>query len=1810
MKRVILALLAAFGLASGGFAEEVVETTNILDLSKVQLRAQWETKFLKTTDRIPLVVDGKEIDGAYYAEPGNSKGADNWVFRTPTILFTKDVTVIGEMPADYFGLAAGANDITITFDGVTINKPDRVAALDTTVFDEAWGTVVQESTCANPAPFTVGSYTGVTLKLVNENVITTKSGRRSGSVIGIPAIEIPSGGDLTIDGEGSLYAQVLEPGINYSPALGIGYNRTAMGSLTIAGGIIVAYGGDYSAAIGKAYGCGGAADGSITITGGHVTATSGSYSAGIGGSYAAMVKDITITGGTVVAHGGSWAAGIGHGYATTVPSQANLIQMTITIGGTANVTAVGGYQAPAIGGGYNTPGGTIVIQDTATVTATAGSTAAFAIGALNDGTRVFGEDKREAGDVTVSETANVTVIGGTLPDGSMPGTLILDLATLEETSITVDKKYAMCLVRGTKEDFELTLPEGIILLIDANEADWNEETGEYDIKLKSVSCSGEFQMANFSPATPIKLIVGTVTGTMTMKAQDSSAKRYHLNVTESCDGKFNLSGACIASLPIGENILTFSPLASVTTADGLYPYTNFKSDWANGTFDLSKLTMDVCDTALDLLPEGFAATYSAENNTFVLTVPAMTTQSLTQSRKAYTTDLVLRLQGDVALNQISLYSSRMDPFVWDDSVTEMKLTLVGDSHNCIGSSGDYAAICVKESQTLTIVGAAEKPAEDAAYPSLFAYAGNGAAIGSSNGVKAGKILIPESYVQILVNSENGAGIGGGRAAIAESIEISGHEGTLIGGFSTSGAGIGTGHSSTTRASIKISGGKVAVCSVGGAGIGTGTNGKGCADIQISGGSVFARTNIAVTEEELAAFLQLPTMSNLDVQDFLQYFIVQATVPGAAIGGGQNTAFGSIEISGGTIDAGSSLASAIGGGDQYALYSGSEITETDTIEITGGTIVAHSTKAAAIGAGSVYSTAYADRVMGSVSITGGNVTATTGLDDAPAIGGTGYTGVKSIVVDVTTESGATINPTALASIGSGTAATIEPTITITQGEETISAVVAMIDGKYYATLQEAIDAATAGQTVTLLADVTIEIAADATSGYGLTIAADDQLTLDLAGYKLSYVTYKSSTTAGILNKGDLTITDSSEAGTGIITNDSKDPDTQTIPGYASNTITNGGKLTLQKGAIENVTVNGSAAYAIDTAWYDDNTTPAPTVVINDGKVIAVHDAIRLIGYSAVVTNSLQVNGGEIVGNRGVVVQLHGSDSSVAPKVDVDITGGTITATDTKYNQASVLCTTAGQSLDGIDIAISGGELNGLVEVGSGAGAVSLTMTGGHVNDTKYKGWPLLYYSSGDEVSVSGGTFNAAIPEAYCADGFIPTATTVDGVTTYGVKQGSYVAQNTTTNVKYETLEAALAEAKDGETVMLLKSTSGSGIIVPEGKYATGLTVDFNGNTYTVNEEPLAGSTGTQTQGFQLLKDNNITFKNGKIRATNPAVKMLVQNYSNLTLEGMTLDGTPSAYSTNNIQYVLSNNNGTTVLTGGTTITATDEQIAFDVCRYASYPRVAVTVADATVNGTIEVSGAVADAQSATLTLTKDANLSAATLKIANNSLGAVVTKDAAATLGAPAGFDWVAQDDGSQQLMKLDVSESFTVKPNIEVGGTVTKGELGNDGLIAITATANDGYTFVGWSGEGFTALDAKTNVTITVENQDAELIANFIPSTVYAEMTNSVAKATLAEANLIRYQDIADLSLQNPTIEVTTDADGTRIAEVGIHLMKANTLMAENGKPDWTDVLETEVEAVGYESAGGSLIKILLKPISDSNTRQFFRFISPEGVLK
>lgn len=109
-----------------------------------------------------------------------------------------------------------------------------------------------------------------------------------------------------------------------------------------------------------------------------------------------------------------------------------------------------------------------------------------------------------------------------------------------------------------------------------------------------------------------------------------------------------------------------------------------------------------------------------------------------------------------------------------------------------------------------------------------------------------------------------------------------------------------------------------------------------------------------------------------------------------------------------------------------------------------------------------------------------------------------------------------------------------------------------------------------------------------------------------------------------------------------------------------------------------------------------------------------------------------------------------------------------------------------------------------------------------------------------------------------------------------------------NTHYDTLEKAVNAVtnSDPATITLLRDVNdGDGVKFQSGK---NITLDFSGHSYIVTQMTV-GSTGTETNGFQLLKGSNITFQNGSIGLSKDVrCAYLLQNYANLTLQNMQID----------------------------------------------------------------------------------------------------------------------------------------------------------------------------------------------------------------------------------------------------------------------------------------------------------------------------------
>ena len=339
-------------------------------------------------------------------------------------------------------------------------------------------------------------------------------------------------------------------------------------------------------------------------------------------------------------------------------------------------------------------------------------------------------------------------------------------------------------------------------------------------------------------------------------------------------------------------------------------------------------------------------------------------------------------------------------------------------------------------------------------------------------------------------------------------------------------------------------------------------------------------------------------------------------------------------------------------------------------------------------------------------------------------------------------------------------------------------VAEVNGIKYKTLAEALAAAEAGDTITLLAPIVVN--------------KGETLELDLAGKTISVVITEQLTKsyAMITNKGTLTINDSIGGGK-ISLNYTANSFGYGIGLY---TISNeGGTLVINGGRIENLTtVSGSMYDAID-----NNSTLGNTyVTINGGEIYCSYLAIRQFANSTTYENLVTVNGGKLEGgNSAIWIQNPGSSQ---PKADVEINDGNI----------------VGRILPG--------------------------------------------ESTGFDITVSGGTFTVAVPEDYCADGYIPTANT-DG--TYGVKVGSFVAE--VNGTKYETFAEALEAAEAGDTITLLAP-----IVVNKGE-----TLELNKAvtiTYTSN---VAGEDMITNKGNLIIDGATLIYVNTDTTATNVTVSTI-------------------------------------------------------------------------------------------------------------------------------------------------------------------------------------------------------------------------------------------------------------------------------------------------------------------------------------------------
>lgn len=693
-------------------------------------------------------------------------------------------------------------------------------------------------------------------------------------------------------------------------------------------------------------------------------------------------------------------------------------------------------------------------------------------------------------------------------------------------------------------------------------------------------------------------------------------------------------------------------------------------------------------------------------------------------------------------------------------------------------------------------------------------------------------------------------------------------------------------------------------------------------------------------------------------------------------------------------------------------------------------------------------------------------------------------------------------------------------------------VASVGSKQYGSLQAAIDAVKANETIYVLGN--IDLGTDELSTYDVKTTVKN-VTIDLGGYTVTsagrFTVYlkvngwtiqngtiqntNASTTYGTLYVGG----SSNSTTLKNLTVESKTNGVQFAIASSKNgikasiTVEDGTKISGNYGVYmkgqpkpwrdtrdgqEILNVNGgeitgtTAAIAVFGAG-KGNTKAGVIVNINGGKVYSDSYAIAGNGSSVLENTTINISGGKVFSNKdtaiyhpqaGTVTISGGEVYGVTGGVQMcagtlNVTGGTISAT----GNGDV----SGKTGDG---SIPDGAAVSIVNRAYPAGAPTMTISGGTftsaagVGAVQAYGWKNNSQQTWDKpnASVSGGTFSSAVKEEYCATGYIPTAN-ADG--TYGVKEGVYVAE--VNGVAYATLSEAIAAAKDGDTVKLLRD-----INTPEISYmiSRSLTIDLNGMTVTGSGYDAV---------FQIDNaDAKVVIKNGKVVAveqSGSAGKYTMAIWASKAGCEVTLEG----------------------LDVSQKITHTDDP-QMDMI-YAS-------------GGTITInSGNFVSGTPAWTLNCNDTSYKNGTAKIIVTG-GTFVGFDPANNKAEGEGTSFVA----AGYVSRMDEDGSYTVVPanaKITVGKRLS---IGNDltitYLVNLTDCTNPWVKFQFYNDDikGYTTVEVKNYGTATVEGPDGRPVEvfTFDFTGVNPQRMTDTLKATVyaedASGNVVEYQ-VADYSV-------------------------------------------------------------------------------------
>ena len=348
--------------------------------------------------------------------------------------------------------------------------------------------------------------------------------------------------------------------------------------------------------------------------------------------------------------------------------------------------------------------------------------------------------------------------------------------------------------------------------------------------------------------------------------------------------------------------------------------------------------------------------------------------------------------------------------------------------------------------------------------------------------------------------------------------------------------------------------------------------------------------------------------------------------------------------------------------------------------------------------------------------------------------------------------------------------------------TIDGVPMYVDAKigdiFYLTLADAIAAAQAEETITLVRDIDL-------GGAKITVPAGKNITIDLNGKTVGGTHGAEYAMIHVQNGADMTIDDT--IGGGKITCAAGGNNVGAVIWVEGSLVQNAGSIEL--------TGAWALGFNVDlrpNAWGTAHTVPA-SFVMNGGKIVSTDTAVRVASNSSDSYSELGVNftmnGGEIESAWDAIFVQH----LYAGDLNINIEEGSISGA----NSALRIYGDAGSD---VDMLIKNGAFTGPIKIAEA-------------------------YVGTDAIAISGGVFSVPVEESYCAEGYIPVAY-ADG--TYGVKQGVFTVR--LNGAGFETLQAALDAAQAGDNEIVLLGDSDETVIVSQTE-GVNITIDGDGYTYT-------------------------------------------------------------------------------------------------------------------------------------------------------------------------------------------------------------------------------------------------------------------------------------------------------------------------------------------------------------------------------------------